>query len=841
MTRFQRNLSAFLILLFLCALAAFADSDPPGRVARLQYMSGSVSVQPKGQDEWVEGSINRPLTNADNIWTDKDSRAELNVGSGILRMNSESSLTISNIGDNNVQVQLHQGTLNVFVRHLFDGEIYEVDTPNMAFTIQKSGEYRFDVDPNADTSYVTVWKGEGDATGNGPAVRVKEHERGRFYNGTSMAHYISDAPNPDGFDDWARVRDKREQNSVSARYVSPDVIGSDDLDDHGVWREVPPYGPVWVPAVAPGWAPYRYGHWVWLDPWGWTWVDDAPWGFAPFHYGRWAYIGSYWGWVPGPYYARPIWSPALVAWFGGEHWGIGIGFGGGWGWCPLGWGEPFFPWYGVSRGYFRNVNIYNTHITNINNYYNNYAAGARGVSGKALPYHYANMNRPGGFTAVPRDVVTGARSVGNSVVRVPQSALANAHAVGRPGLQPTRNSVLGANAGRPASSPARGVANRPVMSHNGMVGEPRGGVQRPMNAGNRPNLSPMQGQGQGRGPVNSASAGHNVPRPPQAGLGRESAMNGGRNGGSPKANNVGRNAGASMDNGGRQQNGTGNGHYVPRPPQAGMGRESAMNGGRNGGSPIANNIGRNAGASMENGGRQQNGTGNGHYVPRPPQTGTMASNHMPNDLSPRSSGSSSRSGNESNTGSWNAHNVPRPTPGSVSRGNSGSNGQDNAGRGGFGSNSPSRSSGQYSTRASVPRPSGRVLPGGDYSRESSSPYAAGSYGRGSNGSYGRSSGSGGNPRYVTPSRPQWGGSSGGYNNRSYGGGSASAGSYGRSGGYSGGGYNRGGGYSGGSGGYSRSGGGGGYSGGGGHGGSSGGGHSGGGASGGGHSGGGHRS
>ena len=54
---------------------------------------------------------------------------------------------------------------------------------------------------------------------------------------------------------------------------------------------------------------------------------------------------------------------------------IGFGSGGGYGWCPLGWGEPYYPWYHSSRGYFRNVNVTNTRIVNItnitNNYYNN--------------------------------------------------------------------------------------------------------------------------------------------------------------------------------------------------------------------------------------------------------------------------------------------------------------------------------------------------------------------------------------------------------------------------------------------------------------------------------------
>src|SRR5580704_10764012 len=300
------------------------QTDPPGRVAGLGYMTGSVSIQPQGTGDWVQGSLNRPLTNADNIWADKDSRAELNLGTGVMRISSESSLTLTNVTNDTVQVQLHQGTLNVHIRKLYSGEVYEIDTPNQAFTVTKSGEYRFDVDPNGDTTLVTVWKGEGEATGQGPAVRVHEGQQARFSNGNSMAHQISDAPAPDGFDDWCKVRDKREDNSVSARYVAPGVVGTEDLDEYGSWRDEPQYGHVWVPtSVEPGWAPYHNGHWAWVDPWGWTWVDDAPWGFAPFHYGRWVDFGPYWGWAPGPYWERPFYAPALVAWFGGPRFGIG--------------------------------------------------------------------------------------------------------------------------------------------------------------------------------------------------------------------------------------------------------------------------------------------------------------------------------------------------------------------------------------------------------------------------------------------------------------------------------------------------------------------------------------
>src|SRR5579863_89387 len=308
------------------------SKDPPGRVARLQYMTGSVSIQPGGVDDWVQGSINRPLTTSDNIWADKNSRAELGLGNSMLRIGSETSLTMTNINDNVVQLQLHQGALNVFVRKLFDGETYEIDTPNQAFTIRKAGDYRFDVDSSGDATLVTVRRGEGESTGQGQSVKIGEGHQVRF-TGTALAHTEQSAPAPDDFDQWAQTRNQRVQHSsASARYVGPGMVGADDLDQYGTWKDEPDYGPVWTPtSVAPGWAPYRYGHWVWVDPWGWTWVDDAPWGFAPFHYGRWAYVGGYWGWIPGPYYARPIWAPALVGWYGGRGWGWGWGFGFGWG------------------------------------------------------------------------------------------------------------------------------------------------------------------------------------------------------------------------------------------------------------------------------------------------------------------------------------------------------------------------------------------------------------------------------------------------------------------------------------------------------------------------------
>lgn len=495
-------------------LPGSTQTDPPATAGRLQFMSGSVSIQPHGTDAWIAGVVNRPLTNSDNIWADKNSRAEVSVGSGLIRIDSESSLTLTSVTDTGVQLQLHQGAMYLHVRDL-DGQTYEVDTPNQAFAVQKPGDYRFDVNPDADTTVVTVWQGQGQSTGNGPAVLIHENEQARFSDGTSLKNEMRAAPAPDAFDEWAQSRDQRFDHSESARYVSPNVVGSDDLDEYGSWRNSPDYGNVWVPSqVDVGWAPYRYGHWIWVAPWGWTWVEDEPWGYAPFHYGRWVYFNNYWGWAPGPYYGRPYYSPALVAFYGGRGWGVGLGFGigGGFGWCPLGFGEPFVPWYGVSRGYFNRVNITNTRITNVNitNVYNNTYVNRGGLHG-GEPLHYANLRAPNGFTAVSRDTMVNSRPVAANNVRVSPNELGRVSPVRSLDVQPTRTTMLGANAGRPTAMPPARTFARPVYSQNGVSGVRNGSDAIP----NRGSYTPRPN---GNAQMQGGSAGPRyVPRPPSAG------------------------------------------------------------------------------------------------------------------------------------------------------------------------------------------------------------------------------------------------------------------------------------------------------------------------------------
>ena len=452
--------------------------DPPGRVARLNYMEGSVSFQPGGENDWVDAVLNRPLVTGDNLWADEDSRAEVHIGSTALRLGAKTGITLLEVSDRAAQIRLAQGSLIVKIRHVDDEDSYEIDTPNVAFTVMQPGDYRLDVDVDGNRTEVTVWRGRGEVTGGGSSYTVVANQHATFTGSDHLDYELGQVPAEDGFDTWASNRDQVEDQSDSANYVSREMTGYEDLDEYGDWSYVAGYGTCWRPRVlVAGWAPYHFGHWAWVGPWGWTWVEDEPWGFAPFHYGRWAFASGGWLWVPGPSVVRPMYAPALVAWVGGgPGLNFSFGFGAGVGWFPLAPGEVFIPGYRVSRVYVNNVNFTNTRvdIARVTNAYNTVVLNRSTTVNNIV---YANRNVNGGVTVVSRDTFVNARPVARNVVSVPARELAAAPVAHTVAFEPVRSSVLGE--GRPvANRPPAAVTSRPVVALRTPAPMPRSFDQR---------------------------------------------------------------------------------------------------------------------------------------------------------------------------------------------------------------------------------------------------------------------------------------------------------------------------------------------------------------------------
>ena len=436
------------------------QDDPPSRVARLGYMEGSVSFQPAGENDWVGAVDNRPMTTGDKLWADKDSRAELQLGSAVIRLSENTGVSFLNLDDHTVQLQLSSGSINIRVRRLDRDDSFEIDTPNLAFSLSQPGSYRLEASEDGTYSVVTIREGDGEATGNGQTYRIHSGQRATFNGTDSLNADVEQIGEPDQFDNWAYNRDNRYEHSRSAQYVSNDMVGSDDLDDNGDWRNESDYGNVWFPHVAVGWAPYREGHWAWIDPWGYTWVDDEPWGYAPFHYGRWVSVGGRWGWIAGPRAERAVYAPALVVFVGG-----GGGFGGNVGWFPLGPREVYVPSYPVSRAYVERVNVSNTTVntTTVTNVYNttivNKTTNVTNVT-------YVNRSVQGAVTAVPQRTFSSAQPVARAAVAVNAREIAAAPVSARVAVNPTREAVLGARASTAnhVSAPPAAVANRQVIA-----------------------------------------------------------------------------------------------------------------------------------------------------------------------------------------------------------------------------------------------------------------------------------------------------------------------------------------------------------------------------------------
>jgi hypothetical protein len=467
MMNLSRLLAHTFALLCLLAAANLAWADPSGRVALVTDYQGSISYSPAGEAEWVGVVRNRPLIMGDRLWSDENSQAEFQVGSSAVRLGSNTSVEILDLNDNIVQIKVVEGSVNVRIRRLYKGQIVEVDTPMLAFSINRSGSYRIDVDPYDGQTTISVFKGAGTVYGDGAKFRVKSGEAVAFYDVNLRDYEVYGLAAEDDFDRYAYSRDQYWERSPSLQYVNDDMVGYIQLDTYGSWSVSASFGNVWYPAqVSAGWAPYRDGHWVWQEPWGWTWVDNAPWGFAPSHYGRWVSVGNRWGWVPGPRHVRPIYAPAVVAFVGGSGWGLSVSIGGGYqpvGWFPVGPREVYVPSYHASRDYFNRVNVNNTVVNNttITNVYNNYSNGTINVN----QANYANRNVESAVTVVPSNVFLNAQSVAPAAVRVNRKELMAAQTMRVAPVAPTERSVIGA-AKAAKVRPAKEVYDRQVVVHN---------------------------------------------------------------------------------------------------------------------------------------------------------------------------------------------------------------------------------------------------------------------------------------------------------------------------------------------------------------------------------------
>ena len=403
----RTNLWRGVLAAVLAGVATFASwADAPGRVARLSTFAGDVQLANERED-WRPIPRNYAVTAGDNLWVSEGGRAELDVGPVQVWLAGGTNVNFERLDDQSMIARLSQGAMAVRIRAWEQQDAMRVLTANGEIALLQPGFYVLNAASQYTPASLNVRSGQAEVLTTGPSQLVNRGDSVVLDgNGVRFDRNGNYANNSNGgFEAWAVSRDRRNDRweSRNAGQLSPWMVGARDLDEYGSWDNDYEYGRIWYPtAVAANWAPYRNGRWSWVQPWGWTWVDDAAWGFAPFHYGRWVRVGPRWAWSPGSSVGRPVYAPALVTFFGGNGWSVSANVGPTYSWVPLGWNEPYVPWYTYSPNYWRQVN--RPHVRNI-------------AEEPWRPRNYTHAGVPGAITAVSGPAFIGGRPVAQNLVR----------------------------------------------------------------------------------------------------------------------------------------------------------------------------------------------------------------------------------------------------------------------------------------------------------------------------------------------------------------------------------------------------------------------------------------
>jgi hypothetical protein len=434
----------WVLAVFSPAQATALQSDapaPPARVGQLSLVTGSARMRVGRASPWEPAAVNTPLTTGSALATEKASRAEVRVGSAALRLAQGAKVLLTEVNDSSLHIEINHGLVALRVRALAPGERVLLSAGGATVQLLSAGAYR--VRHVARESRLMLWVLEGQARValNQQDTTLGANQHLQLDTRTSTRLESTASNERTSFDEFADVRDRLSERSVSLLYVSAEMTGAEALDGHGTWHDEAGYGAVWFPDRLPmDWAPYRFGRWRWLAPWGWTWIDDAPWGFAPTHYGRWLFTGGRWGWVASPSAAastpsRPLFAPALVGFFGSQEsavWNPAAAATPVVGWYPLAPGEIYWPAYSTQLPYVRALNA-----ANVSDMGQIRALPAANVAGP--PHRYARTAFAA--SAMPYAAFVGMQDVASNQFVLTPAVLAQAPLSGRrwPPPQPAKS------------------------------------------------------------------------------------------------------------------------------------------------------------------------------------------------------------------------------------------------------------------------------------------------------------------------------------------------------------------------------------------------------------------
>lgn len=268
------------------AKRAAATQFSRARIVRISLAQGTVEINQQDGRGWQRVAINAPLTQADQVRTGVDGRAEVEFEAGsTVKLIPNGELTFQRLelapdGEHLSDVAVTQGTA-FFTLNDHDAPGFRALFPEGVATAPDN-KARFRVTVANGTGEVRVLDGKAEVAAANDSYLLKKNDL-LALTATAPAA-LAKVRAEDSWDEWSQALDKQAGGqAIKAQ-----------LANYGQWQ-----GGWWHPSgVAAGWNPYMNGAWFFDPTLGYMWDSFYDWGWAPFHYGMWWDSPSGWAWSP---------------------------------------------------------------------------------------------------------------------------------------------------------------------------------------------------------------------------------------------------------------------------------------------------------------------------------------------------------------------------------------------------------------------------------------------------------------------------------------------------------------------------------------------------------------
>src|SRR5215469_8082732 len=227
-----RTLVCLLVVTFLAAFSALAREEPPARVGRVSFVSGSLAFHAPSQNEWSTAAVNYPVATGTSLWTEPDARAEIRIGPNTIALAGGTELDMGRLTAQITQLNLPQGRIYLHVRPLDDTHTFEIAIPRGGVLLLQPGIYDIAAGSGDQSARIAVFKGAARFAGNSADIEIKPGEVAVLSGSYPVSASIERAV-PDAFVEWCRSRDYDEKRLAAPYLVSPNMTGYAELDADG--------------------------------------------------------------------------------------------------------------------------------------------------------------------------------------------------------------------------------------------------------------------------------------------------------------------------------------------------------------------------------------------------------------------------------------------------------------------------------------------------------------------------------------------------------------------------------------------------------------------------------